>query len=608
MQWVNNLKCKIRSWLNLTEAIANGFIINETLDYTGNAIKNKIWYRGDSAEIEQLYKQITNHNHSFWASIPSTGMELRKIHTGLPSIIIDTLADIVLADLNNFDFKNATQNLLWEDIAKENKIKKVFERALKETLYIGDGAFKISFDPDLSELPIVEFYSGEKIDIIYKRGRMKEVIFHTEYKELDRVYILHETYGYGYIEYKLEDTSGRPFDLNVLKQTKDLKPLIFNKALNMAVPLMIFESSRWEGRGQSLFDRKTDDFDALDEVWSQWMDAVRMGRSKEYLPESYIPKDRTNGALLKPNAFDNRFITVNTPLTESTTPPKIELVQPVIPYESYLGSYVTALDLCLQGLISPSTLGIDMKKLDNAEAQREKEKATLYTRGAIVGALEETLPQLIESVFKAYAYWIKQPYEEMTIDVDFGEYANPSFEAQVETVGKARANTIMSVEAAVDELYGDSKEETWKAEEVRLIKEELGIGELTEPTVGDIPAFGEDRLNPIDPSETTMDKLNGAQVTSLMNVIGMVKSGSVTRGEAISIITTTLGISRANAEMFIEDKISEVPANENKTNGQSQTPDQGSSVPDDKTGSGQDDKPDKDRKKRDKLNSGFGKK
>lgn len=45
---------------------------------------------------------------------------------------------------------------------------------------------------------------------------------------------------------------------------------------------------------------------------------------------------------------------------------------------------------------------------------------------------------------------------------------------------------------------------------------------------------------------------NGAQVTSLMNVIGMVKQGSLTRNEAISIVTATLGVSRDNAEAFIE--------------------------------------------------------
>ena len=61
-----------------------------------------------------------------------------------------------------------------------------------------------------------------------------------------------------------------------------------------------------------------------------------------------------------------------------------------------LQSYITALDLCLQGLISPSTLGIDVKKLDNAEAQREKEKATEYTRGKVIDVLEKIIRKLVE--------------------------------------------------------------------------------------------------------------------------------------------------------------------------------------------------------------------
>ena len=106
-----------------------------------------------------------------------------------------------------------------------------------------------------------------------------------------------------------------------------------------------------------------------------------------------IPKNENNGTLLKPNPFDNRFIQTASAFAEDGRP-GIEVKQPDIPHDSYLASYVTALDLCLQGIISPSTLGIDVKKLDNAEAQREKEKATLYTRNAIVEAMQEQLPKL----------------------------------------------------------------------------------------------------------------------------------------------------------------------------------------------------------------------
>lgn len=52
---------------------------------------------------------------------------------------------------------------------------------------------------------------------------------------------------------------------------------------------------------------------------------------------------------------------------------EINIKQPVIPYESYQATYITALDLCLQGILSPSTLGIDVKSWI-MQTRREKKK------------------------------------------------------------------------------------------------------------------------------------------------------------------------------------------------------------------------------------------
>ena len=211
------------------------------------------------------------------------------------------------------------------------------------------------------------------------------------------------------------------------------------------------------------------------------MDALRAGRARTYIPESYIPRNPETGELLKASAFDNRFIAGDDNMGEGGKN-QILTEQPDIPHESYLASYVTALDLCLQGIISPSTLGIDVKKLDNAEAQREKEKATLYTRNAIVEALQEELPEVISACINACHILMKQPIEEVKVEIPFGEYANPSFESQVETLAKARpGSSIMSIEAQVEEMWGDSKDEAWKAEEVKRLKAEQGITEVEEP-------------------------------------------------------------------------------------------------------------------------------
>lgn len=196
---------------------------------------------------------------------------------------------------------------------------------------------------------------------------------------------------------------------------------------------------------------------------------------------------------MKPNAFDNRFIKIASDRAEGASN-EITLQQANIPHESYLATYITALDLALQGIVSPSTIGIDVKKLDNAEAQREKEKTTLYTRNTIVEALQEFIPQLVNMTINSFNVLNRRPIEEIAVNVPFGEYANPSFESQVETVSKAKTSGIMSIEASVDELYGDSKDEQWKSEEVTRLKSEQGISEVDEPYVNtDLDGFSVER-------------------------------------------------------------------------------------------------------------------
>lgn len=473
------VKNVLRSFLQIQEAQSTSFTIQELMNYETNAFKNTVWYRGDSYELDQLYKQIPNTNCSFWGSVPTPGMEIIKKHTGLPKIIVNTLVSIVLSDLNNIEFEEIEKNEIWESIVKENNLYKQLEKATKKALVVGDGAFKISFDPQISKLPIIEFYSGENIDINYDRGRIKEIVFNTQYTFNRTTYILHETYGFGYVTYKLYKGNSE-VPLNSIPQTTNLVDITFDKSFCMAIPYIIFESDKWDGRGQSIFDGKIDSFDSLDEAWSQWMDALRAGRAKTYVPECLLPRNYNTGEVLKPNYFDNRYIKTDAPLTEKADF-KIDTEQPVIPTENYIQTYITALDLCLQGLISPSTLGIDVKKLDNAEAQREKEKTTLYTRNAIIESISEMLSRLVDVIFKAYNTWLNKPIKDTEVSVSFGEYANPSFEAVVETL--SNPNTPMSIEAKVEEMWGDTKDDEWKANEVKLIKEQTGIVTMDEPEV-----------------------------------------------------------------------------------------------------------------------------
>ena len=61
MRWLTtlneNIKKTVRSWLNVTPADPYSIQIQEVMDFELHAIRNRIWYRGDGNELEQMYQQ-----------------------------------------------------------------------------------------------------------------------------------------------------------------------------------------------------------------------------------------------------------------------------------------------------------------------------------------------------------------------------------------------------------------------------------------------------------------------------------------------------------------------------------------------------------------------
>lgn len=487
MGWFKNMIAKI---FKIIPASDRQLTIQEPLTFSENVLKNKILYRADPAEIEQFFKQVArwpSYQSRFWAATPQG--KVRKIHSGIVQITIDRYKDIVTADLNEIDFGEDGEVTptkdLWEEIAAENRFQDLLGSAVAGALSTGDGAFKISID-EISRYPIIEFYEADAVDFVRKRGRLTEIRFYTRYQDPaneTKEYRLEETYGKGYVTYRLFSEDGKEVPLEQLEETAGLTDTSYDADFIMGVPLQFFSCSRWPGRGKALFDTKTDDIDGLDEVISQWLDAVRKGRINRYIPEDMIPRDPSNGEVIRPNDFDNDYIAIGSSVKEGYTE-KIEVVQPQISYEAYVNSYSAFLDLVLQGIISPATLGIDLKKNDNAESQREKEKITIHTREKLVEVLDDVIPKLVSRVMMVYDLMNGRHPGEYEVSAKFGEYAAPGFDSVVETVGKARTYGVMSIDKSVEEMYGDSLSDEEKEEEIARIKEEQGITMMEEPAVG----------------------------------------------------------------------------------------------------------------------------
>lgn len=473
----------IQNWLDITPASPQTFSLMESTTRETEIVRSQIWYRGDAYELQQFFRQLPGTQGGFWNSVPS-GKSVRKIHSGVPAIIADTLAYIVKSDLDKVE-PDCSE---WKEISEQINFTELIGQAVVDTLVDGDGAFKISVDDELSPYPLIEFIGGDKVEYEQSRGIITAVVFKTVYTVKNRRYVLHERYGKGFIESRLYDGNGNEKPLETVPELAGIPPVAeFEGDYIMAVPLKFYASKKYRGRGKSIFDGgRSDCFDALDEVISQWWDAIRAGRVSKYIPECMIPRSPKDGSLMSVNSFGTEFIALTPPMSENgSDQSKIEVVQPDIKYEAFASSYTNALLMCLQGLVSPATLGIDVGKMSSADAQREKKDVTGNTRNTITSALERALPKLIEAALKTYDNMRGQTPQEHEITVSFGEYGAPDFDSRVETVGKAGTYGIMSVKTQVEELWGSSKDDNWKDSEVKRIMSEKGLIQGAPSSVGD---------------------------------------------------------------------------------------------------------------------------
>lgn len=476
-------------FLRIRPALDTPIDLQESFGFAADVIQNQLWYRGDPAELSQFYKQFAHNGVDdtaqtrFWCQVPEVG-SLRKAHDGLPAVMVDTLAHVVKADLDDIDFADEGAASRWAEIADEADFASLVHQAITDTLVTGDGAFKLSIDPEVSDHPLIEFWGADHVEYEIARGRITAVIFVSRHTVDKEQYTLRERYGVGSVSYELSDKDGAPCPLTDVPELAQLHNISFDADIMLAVPLRFFRSGRWPNRGRSLYSCKTDAFDMLDEIVSQWLDAIRAGRVMRYIPERLIPRNPENGTLTTPSYFRSNFVVTDTVLAETGTPPKVEMQQADIRYEAFAASYSAAVDRCLQGIMSPATLGIDVGKMSSADAQREKKDVTGFTRNAITDALEKALPKLAEIVLIADDLMHGNMPGAYDASVSFGEYGAPDFDSRVETLAKVSTASLMSIEAAVDELWGGSKDDRWKETEVQRIKQMRGVADAAEPAVG----------------------------------------------------------------------------------------------------------------------------
>lgn len=478
-----------------------------------------IWYSGDSDELLNFYTQqnaieynyepfFDRNKRSYFWSVSSTEDDIKRTHSGQPRNIVDTLVNIVGLPKRSSTIDAVDTNL--KTILEDNQFDKMFlQRQLPLTLVEGWGCYKINWDKSLRDTPILLYYRAEDVDFIYKSGQVVGIIFKDFYMdEHEKKYLLIENRYIKNYKWKPEnaddpraDAEGfitsrslfiekelfeyhaddgiTPVPFKKLPQLQDVetKMVITDYDGFFAVPTMIFEDTSTENYGRSIFTGKIDLFDDLDQCWSQDANSVRRSTVIEMMNTNYLERDGETGMPLMPNSFDRKYVMFNggTNADGSTAGQDgVIVTQPQISFGQFSAEAVQILIQIINGIMSPATLGIDIAKKDNAEAQREKEKVTIFTRNTII---KETMHQLKKLFTELLCANELMNMGEITckkydITVKFDEFANEAFENKSRTVLEAYNGGLMSPEMALAMLYGDTLSEAEYQRELDYIKEQ----------------------------------------------------------------------------------------------------------------------------------------
>lgn len=290
--------------------------------------------------------------------------------------------------------------------------------------------------------------------------------------------------------------------LKSLPQLRDVnqKIVINNFRSFLGYPCIIYEDNNGDTYGRSIFTGKIDMFDDLDQCLSQSANTVRRSTTLEYFDTMYLEKDEVTGIPRMPHSFDRKYIQFkgsrNGDGTNSGTGP-VMVTQPQLNFEQYSAEATNILLQIISGIMSPATLGIDIAKKDNAEAQREKEKVTIFTRNTVMEEEGETLRRIANDLLCADEFMRsnKITNKEYDVYVQYDEFADSSFESKLQAVLEGWGQGLISDDTAIEYLYGKTWNDDKKKKEIEWIQKNREQAAQSPMEQGDFGDLGADNLH-----------------------------------------------------------------------------------------------------------------
>lgn len=455
------------------------------------------WYVGDEDELLNFFTRanmfdyntdpIYNRNKkSYFWSVASTERDIKRTHSGQPRNIVDTLVSIIGAPRIRAEIPEVDINL--QKILHDNRMKSVVTQEARPLTFVeGWGAWRIDYNTQFRDTPILKYYRASDVDFVYRDRQLIAIIYKDYYQDKDKNnYLLFETRRRDGKDLIIEKDLFRigentdtiiPCSLTDVPQLEDVKDrlIITNYPGFLGCPNIYYFDSSDECPGRSIFKGKTGLFDDLDQCISQASNTVRRSTVHEYFDTMYMEKDLTTGMPIMPNVFDRKYIKFKSPLGpngESDSNSPVTVTQPQLNFQQYDLEEIQILIQMIAGIMSPATLGIDIAKKDNAEAQREKEKVTIFTRNVVIEEEQFIMQSLVNELLCAQELMKTGEItcKNYAISVSYDEYADSSFESKLNTVLTGWQAGLFSDEYAVNMIHKNETQE-FKDKELKFIKE-----------------------------------------------------------------------------------------------------------------------------------------
>lgn len=427
----------------------------------------KLWYKGDINKILEFYKtnrdRMYNTNTMYYtpsfmrlapvgnSSDVGGATQLNNFtiyHNPVANIISRAMSNLLFSTEPTFSFstrnKNRTKDIenKFYLIQKENDLGSLLQKSSEYESYSGAIAFKPIIDPDFSDVPILQVYAKEDFILNKKYDKVISIVFIDRYKEKKDNYALLSEYGRGYIKYKLiNEIDGREIPLNTLNETQNLTDLTIVDEDGELIPdlLAVYKENKPDCRSD--YENSIDDFNAIDEVYSNMMNFIRKTAPKRVVSESSLKKVINDGneITIIPSVYDSDIVIKydnNTGQQEETN--ELQTIQDI---NNTIQGYLSAMGEILKnvartvGLSIKTVAGEDLSGANaSADALSIRENIDYRTRDNKKIGWNETLIKLAKVLLiltdiEVYDnYIVTKDVEDIEINIEFYNPSTPTFE------------------------------------------------------------------------------------------------------------------------------------------------------------------------------------